>query len=44
MKKLLKKTVTSRLAGDRPSLFAAVVVSAVAGVAAAAMTYRMMRS
>jgi hypothetical protein len=41
---LLKNAVTSRLAGDRPSPFKAAVVSAVAGAAAAAMTYRVLRS
>jgi hypothetical protein len=41
---LLKDTFASRLAGDRPSPVKAAVVSAVAGAAAAAVTYRVLRS
>jgi hypothetical protein len=41
---LLKGTVASRLAGDKPSPIKAALVSAVTGVAAAAVTYRVLRS
>jgi hypothetical protein len=41
---MIKSAVTSRLAGDRPSPVRAVLVSAVAGAAAAAVTYRVLRS
>ena len=44
MSEFLKNTVASRLGGDKPSLVKAVVVSAVTGAAAAAMTYRVLRS
>jgi hypothetical protein len=40
----LKKTVASRLAGDRPSPVKAAVVAAVAGIAVAALTYQALRS
>jgi hypothetical protein len=41
---MLKNAVASRLAGDRPSPIKAVLVAAVAGVAAAAVTYKVLRS
>ena len=44
MSELLKGAVASRLAGDKPSPVKAAVASAVAGVAAAAVTYRVLRS
>ena len=44
MSDFLKGAVASRLAGDKPSPVKAAVVSAVAGAAAAAVTYRVLRS
>ena len=44
MSALLKNTFVARLNGDKPSPFKAVLTSAVAGVAAAAVTYRVLRS
>ena len=44
MSDMLKDAVTSRLAGDKPSPVRAALVSAVAGAAAAAVTYRVLRS
>ena len=44
MSDVLTEAVTSRLAGDRPSPVKAALVSAVAGAAAAAVTYRVLRS
>ena len=44
MGRFLKNTVASRLAGDKPSPVKAALVSVVAGFAAAAMTYRVLRS
>ena len=41
---LVKGAVTSRLAGDKPSPVKAALVSVVTGVAAAAVTYRVLRS
>jgi hypothetical protein len=40
----LKNAVADRLAGDRPSPVKAGLVSMVAGAAAAAVTYRVLRS
>jgi hypothetical protein len=40
----LKNAVADRLAGDRPSPVKAGLVSVVAGAAAAAVTYRVLRS
>jgi hypothetical protein len=40
----IKNAVADRLAGDRPSPVKAGLVSVVAGAAAAAMTYRVLRS
>jgi hypothetical protein len=39
----VKKAVTERLAGKRPSPIRAIVASAAAGAAAAALTYRALR-
>ena len=44
MKEFLKNTVTSRLAGDKPSPVKSALVSAVAGAVMAAVTYRVLRS
>jgi hypothetical protein len=44
MSSLLKGAVAKRLAGDRPSPVHAVVASAIAGVAVAVITYRVMRN
>ena len=44
MSEFLKSTVTSRLAGDKASPIKAALVAVVAGAAAAAMTYRVLRS
>jgi hypothetical protein len=41
---MLKNTVASRLAGDKPSPVKSALVAIVAGAAAAAMTYRVLRS
>jgi hypothetical protein len=40
----LKDAVAKRLGGEKPSPFHAALVAAVAGAAAAAVTYRVMRS
>jgi hypothetical protein len=40
----IKGAVVKRMAGDRPSPVAAALVAAVAGAAAAVLTYRVMRS
>ncbi len=44
MSDFLKNAVADRLAGDRPSPVKAGLVSMVAGAAAAAVTYRVLRS
>ena len=44
MKEMLKGTIASRLAGDKPSPVKAVIVSTVVGIAVAVMTYRVLRS
>ena len=44
MSEFLKSAVADRLAGDRPSPVKAGLVSVVAGAAAAALTYRVLRS
>ena len=44
MSEFLKNAVADRLAGDRPSPVKAGLVSVVAGAAAAAVTYRVLRS
>ena len=44
MSDFLKNAVADRLAGDRPSPVKAGLVSVVAGAAAAAVTYRVLRS
>ena len=44
MSEFLKNAVADRLAGDRPSPVKAALVSVVAGAAAAAVTYRVLRS
>jgi hypothetical protein len=44
VKEFLKNTVTSRLAGDKPSPVKAALVAVVAGAAAAVMTYRVLRT
>lgn len=41
---LLKNAVAKRLAGDRPSPVEAAVVSVIAGIAVAVITYRVMRN
>ena len=41
---VLKSAVAKRLAGDRPSPVHAAVASAIAGVAVAVITYRVMRN
>jgi hypothetical protein len=40
----LKSAASKRLQGDRPSPFHAALAATVAGAAAAALTYRVMRS
>jgi hypothetical protein len=42
--KLVKSTIASRLAGDKPSPVKSALVSAVAGAVMAAVTYRVLRS
>ena len=44
MAKLLKNAVAKRMAGDRPSPVHAGLAAIVAGVAVAAITYRVMRN
>ncbi len=44
MSKLLKGAVAARLAGDKPSPVTAALAAAVAGAAAAVVTYRVLRS
>ena len=44
MKNLLKGAVATRLAGDNPSPVTAALAAVVAGVAAAAVTYKLLRS
>ena len=44
MANLLKGAVASRLAGDKPSPVTAALAAVVAGVAAAAVTYKLLRS
>ena len=44
MSDLLKGAVASRLAGDKPSPVKAALVATVAGMAAAVVTYRLLRS
>jgi hypothetical protein len=41
---LVKSTIASRLAGDKPSPVKSALVSAVAGAVMAAVTYRVLRS
>jgi hypothetical protein len=41
---LLKGAVAKRLSGDKPSPVTAAMVAVVAGVAAAAVTYKLLRS
>jgi hypothetical protein len=40
---ILKRAIADRIGGDRPSPPRAVLVAAVAGTAAAALTYRLLR-
>ena len=44
MSELVKSTIASRLAGDKPSPVTSAVVAVVAGAVMAAMTYRVLRS
>ena len=44
MSGVLKSAIAKRVSGDKPSVFQATLAAAVAGVAAAALTYRLMRS
>jgi len=41
---LLKKTISKRMSGERPSALQSGLSAAVAGAAVAVMTYRLMRS
>lgn len=41
---ILKRAVTDRLKGSRPSAFRAVLAATVAGVAAATITYKALRA
>jgi hypothetical protein len=44
MSGVLKNAISKRVQGDKPSVFAATLAALVAGAAAAALTYRLMRS
>jgi hypothetical protein len=44
MSGVLKSAIGKRLEGDRPSAFQATLAALAAGVAAAGLTYRLMRS
>jgi hypothetical protein len=44
MSGVLKSAIAKRARGDRPSVLQATLAAVVAGVAAAALTYRVMRS
>lgn len=44
MRRLLERAAAERLTGGRPSLGTAIVASAVAGGAAAALTFRLLRA
>ena len=44
MSGVLKSTISKRLQGDKPSVLQAMLVALVAGIAAAVLTYRLMRS
>jgi hypothetical protein len=44
MSGVLKKAIAERARGNRPSVLQATLAATVAGVAAAALTYRLMRS
>lgn len=44
MSGVLKSAISKRAHGDKPSVFRSTLAAAVAGVAAAALTYRLMRS
>jgi hypothetical protein len=41
---VLKSAVLKRVQGDKPSVLQALLVALVAGIAAAVLTYRLMRS
>ena len=44
MSGVLKSAISKRLQGDKPSVLQAMLVALVAGIAAAVLTYRLMRS
>jgi hypothetical protein len=44
MSAVLKNAISKRVQGDKPSVLQATLASLAAGVAAAALTYRLMRS
>ena len=44
MSGVLKSAISKRVQGEKPSVLQATLVAPVAGVAAAALTYRLMRS
>jgi hypothetical protein len=44
MKKMLTDTIANRIGGDRPGVLRAAGVAAVAGIVAAAGTYKLLRS
>jgi hypothetical protein len=44
MSGVLKSAIARRVQGDKPSVLQATLAAVVAGVAAAAITYRLMRS
>jgi uncharacterized membrane protein len=44
MSGVLKSAISKRVQGDKPSVLQAMLVALVAGIAAAVLTYRLMRS
>ena len=44
MSGLLKSAISKRVQGDKPSVLQAMLVALVAGIAAAVLTYRLLRS
>jgi uncharacterized membrane protein len=44
MSGVLKSAISKRVKGDKPSVLQAMLVALVAGIAAAVLTYRLMRS
>ena len=44
MSGVLKSAISKRLQGDKPSVLQAMLVALVAGIAAAVLTYRLLRS